>query len=303
MENVKKSGVEAALAAAKEFGEVEVIDLVSDGENHPAAGKAIFSVPNGRELQSAKNFLDEYLPNPERKKGFAALLTLDSFIDHANRFKDGDSAIFAATENRLQPQMICVLDYHEKGTGKARFGEHRGVYSFPISDEWKAWTAKREPMNQATFAEFLEERIVDVLDPATVGDKAQAFADRLGLTLASPNRLLELSRGLSIRVDQNVTQAISLSSGEMQIGFEEKHSGPADAPLKIPGGFCVGISVFRGGPLYRIPVRLRYRLKEGKVSWWLACQNVDRIYDDAVGEACSTVVEKTKLPLFFGRPE
>jgi hypothetical protein len=46
--------------------------------------------------------------------------------------------------------------------------------------------------------------------------------------LATPIDLLGLSRGLSLRVEQNVAHHVALSSGEGQIHYEEKHVGVPD---------------------------------------------------------------------------
>jgi hypothetical protein len=222
------------------------------------------------------------------------------------RFADEDSALFAVEDPRA-PRLISVLDYHRATSeGAPRFGEHRGVYSFPLSDEWKAWQAVPEKMDQGTFAAFLEERITDVLDPAAVGDGSKRFAAELGLALASPTRLLELSRGLSVRVESKVASHVNLSTGETQIAFGESHaSGEGGGPLKIPGGFIIAIPVFRGGDLYTIAVRLVYRVhrSEGKVQWGLRLHRAERVFLDAFNGAASLAAEQTKLPLFYGTPE
>ena len=150
---------------------------------------------------------------------------------------------------------------------------------------------------------MLEAHLLDVLDPATAGESIRAMAAQLGLPIASPQRLLELSRGLSIRVGSKVKQTVNLSTGEAQIGFEETHDGTDGAPLKIPGAFVVGIPVFRNGALYQMLVRLRYRVSGGSVVWFFAPQHADRIWDDAITGACAGAQEKTELPLFYGTPE
>lgn len=288
----------AIIAAMHEFAGVDSLQI----ERGSTDEVDILVVPNGKKLESAKRFLDEYLANPERRKGTANLHTLDSFAKHVNRFKDANSAIFADVQDQQDPKLLAVLDYHEAQQGKPRFGEHRAEYEFPVSDEWKKWTGNTAPMNQASFAAFLEERIVDLLDPAGVGDSLKAFADKVGIVFAGPQRIMELSRGLSVRVDSKVTQAINLSSGEVNMAFEERHEGEGGA-LKVPGGFAIGIPVLRGDANYQIAVRLRYRVQNGAVLWSLSLQNLDRIWDDCIQKACEAVRIATDLPLFFGSPE
>lgn len=292
---VKESETRALAEALKKTGEVESIEL-----DPVEFGRIVLSVPEGRKLVSVKPFADEYLERPERTKGTARVQTLGSFIDLTGRHQSTTSALFVDSTGS-NPKMTAVIDYHDGQ--KTNWSQHRIVYPFPLSPEWTAWT-KIAPfwLSQTDLAEFLESRIDDVLDPAAAGDSTTAQAKLLGLTLASPTRLLELSRGLTIRVGARVTQAVNLSTGEAQIGFEEKHEGDG-GPLKIPGGFVVAIPVFRGGAQYQVPVRLRYRVKDGSVTWSCTPQRVEQIWDHAIAEACEQAVVGTSLPLYHGEPE
>lgn len=266
----------------------------------------ILAVPEGRTLHSVKKFLDEYLEFPERRKGTAVHTTLESFISGTDRFKDVHSAVFLDDTDRSNPKLLAVFDYHEPilDDGHARHGEHKALYQFPLSDEWRAWQeVAGEKLSQTDFAVFLEDRIPDVLAPASAGAKLQEYATSVGITLASPQRLLELSKGLAVSVDKKVAQAVNLSTGEAQFNFVEQHNDTSGAPLKVPNGFAIGIPVFRGGVRYPVPVRLRYRISQGSVVWTLSLANTDTIFEDAISEAAQIVAEKTALPVFRGRPE
>ncbi len=264
----------------------------------------LIAVPQGVNLVSAKKYLDEYLDAPERREGTAHLGDLDSFIAHAERFKDKDSVIFASP-NPQHPSLISVLDYHRQGgDGAPRFGRHRGVYDFPLSEEWTRWTkAQHAPMQQRTFAEFIESNILNVADPETAGGGAKTFATALACEFASPARLMELSRGLSVRVNSKVANAINLSSGEGQLVYGNEHTDERGQPLKVPGAFLLALRVFRGGAVYQVPARLRYRVKEGEVTWSFELWRTDRVFEDAFLEARDKVAAATGLPVFVGTPE
>lgn len=294
--DAKESEARAVLDAAAKFADVGLIEL-DDTQD-------IATVPAGRTLVSLKKFRDEYRTQPERREGTASLATLDSFCELARRFSDGDSAIFADTFNRSAPKLIAVFDYHRAGgDGQPRFGRHRAVYDFPLSEEWKAWTSKTGPMGQAEFAEFLEDRIVDVMDPKSVGSTIESLATQLGIGLASPQRLLDLSRGLAVRVGRNIVNRQNLSTGETQLVFEEEHNGDDNQPLKVPGAFAIAIPVFRGDVPIQIGVRLRYRIERGSVLWFFSPQRLDAVFDHQVLESCELAKGNTLLPLYFGRPE
>lgn len=290
----------AIIEAAKKFGAADLIQL---GTNGPLVVSAP-SEHGGRKIQSVKPFLDEYLKAPERKLGTATLTTLDSFVDHVNRHKDDDTVVFAI-DSPTQPGLLAVFDYNESGpAGAPRFGQHCARYSFPLSDEWKAWMkAGGEAMKQAAFAEFLEDRIVDVMDPTKGGDSIAEFKINLGIDLASAQQLMTLARGLSINVENGIANHQNLTSGEAQISFNEKHTTEAGVTLRVPGGFAVAIPVFRLGDRWQIPVRLRYRVQRPDLVWTLALHRTDLIFSKAFEEVVAKAKAGTELPVFFGMPE
>lgn len=256
-------------------------------------------------VESIKPLLDEFATAPERKSGTATLKDLKSFIAHVKRFADADSALFA-DPTRGSPSIQAVLDYHRQD-GAPRFGAHRSRYEFPLSDEWKKWSAaSREgaSASQLAFAEFIEDRIGDIVAP-TGSTAEKALAEALGLTFATPSRLLELSRGLSVRVEQTIGAAHKLDSGESRMVFSTEHKDEAGTELKIPGAFLIAIPVFESGVRYTIPVKLRYRVDKGRgsVSWSLILHHREQVFDDALREACELAAKETGLPLFVGSPE
>ena len=294
---------DSLLEAMQEFVDVQVITELGPDD----APVTVLAVPKGRSLHSVKQFVDEYLPRPERIVGTARLTTLDSFVDHVNRHKDAGSAIFV--DDGPRPSIQAVYDYHElKGkeaaSKNARFKQHRAVYTFPLSHEWEAWVGKdSKPMDQGAFAQFLEDRISDVLSPAEAGDGVKEFANTLGVTLASSTKLMALSKGLAVNVDTKVAQKVNTSTGEGTLFFSEEHKDEAGQQLQVPGGFALALPLFRGGKGYQIPVRLRYRISGGKVLWTFALYNTDASLRHGVKEASLDVSSRTGLPIFYGTPE
>lgn len=287
----------------------------------------ILVLPDGKHIHSIKQYLDEYLPAPERRHGTANLTTVESLVAHANRFKDEHSVVFA-TESRKNPSITVVLDYHEQSAaGKPRWGKHRAHYAFPFSDEWTAWQAKNGVvLDQKEFAEFMEDRIADVLQPPpgldgldgkdvsdkdTGGDFGARSPDEqltylaklLNGRFAGPSRIMELSRGLAVHANEKVQQAVTLDSGEMAVQYVSDHVNAAGDKVKVPNLFLIGIPVFRLGVRYRIAARLRYRLVAGSIKWFYELYRHDAVFDDAFRESCAKVTADTALPLLYGTPE
>ncbi len=328
----------------------------------------VLLTPKGLLLTSLKKTLDEYLPRPERRQGTATLLDLDSFVDHVNRFKDGDSVVFA--DNRWQapepaandrekqerdrlpnkgwttPKLLALLDYHEacnvrldggdlvpvqQESGEAplpRFGQHRAAYEFPLSDEWMAWMEMNgQQMLQGDFAAFLEERALDLAPPPTLDgtfngqapdlpetaseserkraefmEALRTMTARLKATWAGPEKMMDLSRNLKITEHNRVEAASNIANGTGALVYVSEHTDEKGETVQVPGLFLISIPVFRGGPSYLIPVRLRYRAK-GTVVWFYDTYRHDKVFEHAFAEACTRVRERTELPLLVGLPE
>ena len=288
----------------------------------------ILILPKDLAAKGIKPFLDEYLAAPERRQGTAVMTDLDSLIAHVNRFRDADSALFA-DDDRGAPALFAVLNYHRarnplgeagsilEGVGDAqpRFGDHRAAYRFPLAAEWKAWHAiDDDAMAQTAFAEFLSERIMDVITPPEYltgaakpdGDAEAWIAEmvaKIGGKPSGPARLMELSRGLHVKDTQEVKEVVNTATGEVQLRFESAHQDAAGAPLTVPTLFLIAIPVFHNGPLYQLPVRIRYRLRGGAIRWTMKLHRSDLCQDHAFREACQRAAAETALPLFYGAPE
>ena len=292
-------------AIAEVVTDLSKIEVLSFADAPPGQGFAL-AVPRGKQLFSGKEFIDEFRTAPERRQGTANLGDLDSFIAHALRFKDDDSAIFASADPQ-RPQLVSVLDYHRQGPdGAPRFGRHRGVYAFPLSEEWTRWTgAAGKVMSQKAFAEFVESNILNVADPGEAGTGAREFARVLGVEFAGPQRLMEMSRGLSVRVAAKVQNVVNLGTGETQFVYVTEHQNERGEPLKVPGAFLLALRVFRGGPAYQVPVRLRHRVDKeaGSVSWSFELWRTDLSFEHAFKEASEKAAATTGLPLYVGTPE
>jgi hypothetical protein len=203
--------------------------------------------------------------------------------------------------------MLAIYDYNHED-GEARFGEHRAAYAFPLSEEWKAWTAKNEtPMSQVEFAAFLENRIADVSEfiPEKTGEVARAFFQKIGIDVgvAAPARLLQLSRDFSVHADEKVRTAVNLNTGETVVHYEAAHVDEQGAPVKVPGAFLLALPVFKSGAPYEVAARLRYRKDGPSIKWSYQLYRTDLIFDHAFAEAFTAASDKTGLPLFQGSPE
>lgn len=286
----------------------------------------LVTLPQGRTVHDlTKQIRDaaEFIA-PARRKGTAQLQDLVSLIDWANRFKGDASALFA-DNTRTAPSLTCVANYHvggafdpnPSGDASARHCDHRGVYRFPLSDEWKAWTEiSGKPLDKDDMGEFIEANAKDLLDPTPPvlqlkhATENEAWENRLIATaqqiegrFGQIGQLLAMSRQFQVYETSNLEVSSNRDTGEQSVQFLNEHRDKDGAPLKIPNLLIIAIPVFAGGAPYRMPVRFRYRKNGGSIKFILSVYNPDKAFDAAFDEALQMSKQETALPLFMGKPE
>ncbi|MCA1458050.1 DUF2303 family protein [Bradyrhizobium sp. BRP22] len=288
---------------AKSAAGADILSVSVTGVGLPSSFPVLFDKrANGVGIKDLKAHAETWRTAPERKKGTAKLATLDSFIDLTNRHKDANSVIFAQA-TWPNPSLTAVLNYNAGGAdGAARFGDHRFVYSFPITDEFKAWADHDSaPMSQGEFASFIEERVFELAD--AMPEELDSFEKLLRTQFASPSRMVELSRGLQVHVASGVKSGITLNSGEAEIQFVEEHRDTNGEKLTVPGLFMISLPAFIGGVPVRIPVRLRYRIKSGAIAWFYQMYRWKEFLRERVVADLQLARLETELATFEGSPE
>jgi hypothetical protein len=286
----------------------------------------LISVPANRTVVDVSNFRRDALETlkPFRRKGTARVADLASLIAWANRFKGETSALFASPD-LTKPTLTCIADYHGAGPADptkgedqtARHCQHRAIYDFPLSEEWKDWTGLAGmALSKDQLGEFIEAHAFDIMDPTPaiiagkLDGKAEKWETRLIETaqkiegrFAQLSTLLKLSRQFQVHETSHLTVKTNRDTGEAEIQFLNEHKTPGGAPLQIPNLLIIAIPVFDGGDPYRMVVRFRYRKNGQNLSFYLSVFNPEVSFRDAFDEAVTAATEATGLPTFRGLPE
>lgn len=255
--------------------------------------------PQGMSVAHVKKFVDEERTTPEILRGTTALHTCESFIDFSNRYKSDNSAIFYS---KKQQQITCIFDCSTKE--QTSFEQHKAVYTFPFSKELRAWSENNgQKMSQLDFAMFIEQNVLDLSEPPAPDKESSALKEirmRCGGLYAPVNKMLELSKGISVRADERAVIKHDLDTGEATISFTSEHTDANGKSIKLPNMFVIVIPVLEGGKSYQLPCRLRYRLNSGSVIWWYEVINIDKAIELAIDEELDAIKEKIGLPVYYG---
>lgn len=222
-------------------------------------------VPDGYKLTNVEHLL----PRPIAKRGSFTLADAASFCAFVNRHKTASTTIYV--EPRLG-EFVAVLDEHgvDATPGQREF---RAALKLRHSVEWKRWVENNgRQMGQAEFASFIEDNLPDVFDPPGTA-------------------MLEVSRTLEAKKSANFASSVRLSDGSSQFMYEEQIDGTAaKGTMKIPDTFTLAIPVFDGGARYKVPVRLRYRIRDrGALSMWFDMDRPHKIVEDAVEQTTKAI--------------
>lgn len=248
--------------------------------------------------------LDKRLPFPRRRAGTVEVQSIDSFLALVNRHKS-DATVVYCSDHSTSPRLTAVMDDHmPESTGIAGHRQHRVVYAPELSEQWTAWAEHdSNSMSMTAFAEFLDERALEMIDPAQpMPASTRAILDALGVKAASPSVIRGLARSLTIHESSKVVETRNLQSGEAQIAFESTHSDADGKPLTVPGAFLVGFQIYKGGPGYLFVARLRYRKVGPAIMWSYTLAQTDAAKREVMAEMVKRIRTDTACLVVEGTP-
>jgi uncharacterized protein YfdQ (DUF2303 family) len=261
--------VQSAIAAGAALGEPRAAvpaDL-------PGAG--VFTVvPRDYEVKD----LETFLPRPLRIKQEVVLYDTDSFIAYVKDFMTGATLIFFDVQ---QETFNAAFDYHE--IEKPSWCAHSAAFKPRRSVEFTTWMdTNRKQMTQVEFARFLEENLPDVVEPNSA-------------------ELLQVALTFEAKKSVEFSSGVRLSNGQIEFQYDEIVRGAAQkGKIEVPEKFVLGVPIHVNGPAYRIDVRLRWRLQEGKVAFWYEVIRPHRLIEHALKEISQRIATETALPLLAG---
>jgi uncharacterized protein YfdQ (DUF2303 family) len=220
-------------------------------------------VPDGYTHIDISKEVEARDPIPHRKRGTVALESVQSLLDYCEDQKAQGTAYIYASQDTLTITAV-FNDHRDEFAG---WRDHRATFKAAFTPEFERWIANNgsaRAKEQMTFAEFIEDNIADITEPAGA-------------------QLLEVATTIQAKTDINFSSARRLDNGQVQLGYTETINATAGAnsALSIPREFALGLRVFKNGEGYRLTARLKYRLNNGGVKFWYELDRPERVIEDA----------------------
>lgn len=246
----------------------------------------LFSVvtPAGAEhhVVDVEEHLDQFRETPRRKTGSFTAHTDAAFISYLEKHVTPTTEVWADLTTQ---SVTAVINAHDKAGADAGWGDHRLQLQLTKTPAWEAWTALNErDLTQAKFAELLEERTRDVVDP----DAA---------TLAEIARTFRATKSVAFESDT------VLSSGQVQLEYRETIEAKAGraGTIDIPDRFTLGIAPFEGGKPYAVTARLRFSIDGGVLRIKYVLDRPTEVLRTAFDEVVGVIGAGVDAPLYHGR--
>jgi uncharacterized protein YfdQ (DUF2303 family) len=274
-------------------------------EPHDLEAGVVYATPDGRGGVKFHD-TDAWADNPRRAKASRTVTDAASFVAYLKRHSTDATEVYADTPGST---VVAVIDSHTGADKPAGWEGHKLQLSLVKTPAWLAWMANdlglnpRGWFNQAEFAEFIEARALDVVDP----DHA---------------RLIEIATTFEAKSSADFGSAVRLDNGEVKFEYSETVAAKAGSKgsLEIPKTLKLAIRPYIGGPIYHVIAQFRYRVNGGDLKLGFAVERpqdiLDAAFADVVTEIRDGKTEKridppaeTRLfdgiaaPIFYGKPQ
>jgi len=268
-------------AAQQEREKIKVIDIGQCGQ----VPVAFLSDGFGKTVPvDLSDIVQKNAQRPKRKKLTLSFYDVDSFIEYINQQKTSDTRIFCLygqvpNVDRLK----AIIDFHGVDDSAANWCEHEAILHLTPTHEWQAWKGSdNKAFGQLAFAQFLEENMLDVINPPA--------AD-----------LMEVVQNLTIKTDVAYRSQVNLDNGDVQFLFENtSQPGGPKGTIEFPTRFELNIPVLEGSDPTPLKARFRYKRVDSVLSFSYHMIQADKLYRSVVDVMLDKVQKGTKCTVFNG---
>lgn len=240
-----------------------------------------FRTPDGVQVI---DLYDSHRTTPERKTGTTTVRDAASFVALWTKHHDDNSEVYADAQAL---SITAVLNANGPGPDDARYGDHRLALALRKTDAWLEWAKNDgEFLGQEKFAEFLEDHLGDLQQPAA--------AD-----------MLEIAQSIRGTNRAEFSSGTRLQSGQRQFSYVEKTDVTAGSKgqLTVPETFVIGLVPFEGAEGYKVSARLRYRIgRDSGLTLGYKLERPGDVLAAAFEDVRNAIGEQITTPILNGTP-
>jgi len=247
-----------------------------------------YAIPKGHELKEVRVDLEALLPHPRRTKALANFADPASFLAYVQRHATEGSVVWC----NFNPQSFAldftaVFDEHTKAD--AGWRAHTAKFAPDMSTEWKAWQQHdRKFFDQVAFATFIQDHEDDI----TSSDGK----------MPTSLQMHKMATEFVMNEERVLKSSVRLQSGGVRLTYiADPDKGTTDE-MELFEKFAIGIPVFHGDPsAWAITSRLKYRAKQGAVTFAYELMRADKVHKAASEELINTIRSGlASVPLLMG---
>ena len=139
-------------------------------------------------------------------------------------------------------------------------------------------------MTQQGFAEFLEQNSLDITKP-------------------SPSAMVEVANDLQATTDVEFGSGLRQQDGQVRFKYTETVRATVGAgQLAVPERFTIQIPAFVGGERVSMDALLRFRVKEGKLTFWYTIIRPEEVIRAAFAGARNAIATDLGIKILNGTP-
>lgn len=252
----------------------------------------VLMVPQGYKAEVLKDLqlqqLEKHLTTPLRKRGKVVLHDSASFIHYVNQHQAANVTSIYCDANYQESKVDLTAIFNDQGTHNTGWRDHTAAYSPLQSVEWKRWIGQnRKTFSQVEFALFIEDNLQDI---ASVEG------------MPTGTQMLEMAMNLEANQDSRFKSNIRLQSGGTELAFVQKEDDATLEKMRLFERFSIGIPPFFNGSNFRIDARLRYRVRDGRLTFWFELIREDKVLQAAAEEEIAKIADATGLIVLQGNP-
>lgn len=272
MDTEDRNNMQAVIDAARAGTEPMMVP------REPASSLAFLPLKSEGRIES----LEAHLPAPLRKRGVIKVFDAASFNQVLHDNADAGNVAVYLDRNPDTPAIVGILNGH--GPGGPGWGDMRVDIEFRPTPQWAKWRKIDGVMlEQAKFAEFIEDNVEDVAEPS-------------GASVLEMVTQLQATRTTEFR------KAIRLSNGQVQFTHSEDIQASVGAgQVAVPEAFKLALSPIQGVPPYSVPARFRFRLSDGKLTMGVKLQRIEDLMRVVIEDVVAKIERGANVSVLDGR--